>query len=116
METIQTILVDKFELPLKSHINFISFHKFNEHNIYFGNQFALFSYSLLNHKLLLLNKKQGFVSNGITSIYQDREDNLWMTAHRGINKIKKSKFKNYYELNGLLENEVTAIGQLIQEL
>lgn len=51
----------------------------------------------------------GFLSDWATSVFTDREQNFWITDTRGINKINNLKVVNYFEKNGLLENEVTAI-------
>ena len=78
-------------------------------NIFFGSSPRLYSYNISTKTFKLLNKKDGFVSFGATSIFVDREKNTWITSLRGITKIKQSPFVNYFETNGLLENEVTAI-------
>lgn len=80
-------------------------------NIVFGNNFTKYYLNTKQLKITPLKVKNGFTSNGATSVFVDREDNFWITDSRGIDKIKDFSLVNYHLLNGLPENEVTAIGE-----
>ncbi|OSA95936.1 UNVERIFIED_ORG: histidine kinase [Clostridium botulinum] len=61
------------------------------------------------------NNKSTLSSNSITSITEDKKDNLWIGTNYGINKFNKKskKFTRYTEKNGLSNN--TIYGILIDE-
>ncbi|NFO14705.1 histidine kinase [Clostridium botulinum] len=61
------------------------------------------------------NNKNTLSSNSITSITEDKKDNLWIGTNYGINKFNKKskKFTRYTEKNGLSNN--TIYGILIDE-
>lgn len=77
-------------------------------NIFFGNKFLNFFYNTGSGTLTPARKENGFTSEGATSVYVDTEGNVWISDLRGIDKITYHPFKNYYQQDGLLEDEVTA--------
>jgi PAS domain S-box-containing protein len=50
----------------------------------------------------------GFSSNGALSAFTDNEGDVWFTDTRGLDKMSKMSIVNYFEINGMLENEVSA--------
>jgi len=46
----------------------------------------------------------------------DRERNLWIPCSRGVSKISNTPFVNFFQRNGLLDDEVSAIVQLKPQL
>lgn len=59
-----------------------------------------------------LNLENGLPQIGATSIFLDREKNLWITGLRGVTKISSMRFANYNNDNGLFEDEVSAINEI----
>ncbi len=80
--------------------------------IYFGNSSAKFFIDENTGKRVELGRENGFISAGAHSIFIDREDNVWISYGRGLDKISSMRFKNYNRLAGLLEDEVVSIEQL----
>lgn len=80
--------------------------------IYFGNSSAKFFIDEKSGSLVELGRENGFISAGAHSMFIDREDNVWISYGRGLDKISSMRFRNYNALAGLLEDEVVAIDQL----
>jgi len=78
---------------------------------FFGTQRELFIDDEYSKTVSKLTGRNGSVFRGITSAMKDREDNLWITSHRGVYKISIPKFKTFNAQSGLHRNEVTAIQQ-----
>ncbi len=76
--------------------------------VYFGNKLLKYSYDRESGSLSPLSKLKGFTSEGATSTFVDTEGNIWFCDLRGIDKMTFHPFKNYYRMDGLLEDEVTA--------
>ena len=55
---------------------------------------------------------EGLIAEGATSLFRDREKNLWIGGLRGVSRIPSFRFFNFRKENGLLEDEVTAIRSL----
>lgn len=77
--------------------------------IYYGSELERFYLERSTKKITKIGQKNGFTTAGSSAIFLDRELNLWFTSFRGIDKISRMSFQNYFHVNGLLENEVTAI-------
>jgi PAS domain S-box-containing protein len=77
--------------------------------VIFGNNFSKFLLKFPDKKIIPLKVKNGVSSNGALSLFIDREDNLWFTDSRGIDKINNISLVNYFESSGMPSNEVTAI-------
>lgn len=77
--------------------------------LYFGNSYAKFFINTKTKKIFPLLQRNGFASNTAISVFVDREENVWFTDTRGIDKMNNFLFKNYTEPSGLQSNEVTAI-------
>jgi PAS domain S-box-containing protein len=54
----------------------------------------------------------GFSSSGALSVFVDREQNVWFPNARGVDKISSLLVHSFFEENGLLDNEVSAIIEL----
>ncbi len=77
--------------------------------VYFGDRFAKYKLDTTMHSFIRLSKEDGFISDGATSMFCDKEGNVWITDTRGIDKITYQLFQNFRKSSGLLEDEVSAI-------
>ncbi|MCF8304585.1 MAG: hypothetical protein K9I94_15025 [Bacteroidales bacterium] len=77
--------------------------------VFFGNATGLFYYKFLTGSIEYLNTQSGLITEGATSLYTDREKNLWVTGLRGVTKFTSFRFANYSRENGLYGSEVTSI-------
>lgn len=77
--------------------------------IYFGNIHCFYYYNSLQSKLKSIDKSSGLVSDGVNDVFIDRENIVWTSNNRGLNKIVYQQFENYNNSSGLLDNEVTSI-------
>lgn len=80
-------------------------------NIYFGSSWIKYYINIDNRKLVGLNKENGLVSNGCTSMFIDREENLWISDTKGLCKLNSLAFRNYNNSIDLEENDVSAINE-----
>ena len=110
------IFTDKFRLPnipeYNYTYNFTSLCLDKKGNIFFGNGWAKYLVKKSTREVMPLFVNNGFSSDGATAIFIDRESNVWFSDTRGVDKISNLSFVNYFEISGLLENEVTAICEL----
>jgi PAS domain S-box-containing protein len=106
-----TMVTTKFQLPHPSIFYYTFLNSDKRGNIFFGNIWAKYFISKNSSVPVPLMVSNGFCSDGATSVFIDREQNIWITATRGIDKINNLKVLNYFEKDGLLENEVTAIAE-----
>lgn len=111
-ENVFEVVIQGLEMPTQQYHShsYLTFDKVG--NLIFGNGWGKYCLVKDTKEIKPLHIKNGFSSNGATSVYKDREDNIWFADTRGIDKINNLDLKNYFELNGLLENEVTAITEL----
>ncbi|MFH1161080.1 MAG: ATP-binding protein [bacterium] len=75
--------------------------------VYFGNTYYLY-YLPPEGRMELLGRQKGLVSEGATSVFTDRENNIWITGLRGITRIPSKRFSGYTTSDGLLDNEVAS--------
>ncbi|MFZ4590039.1 MAG: ATP-binding protein, partial [Ignavibacteria bacterium] len=85
---------------------FMCFHKSKK--IFFGNNWKKYYLDRNTSRVFPLMSNNGFTSNGALSVFNDNEDNVWFADSRGLDKISKMSIVNYFEINGMLENEVSA--------
>lgn len=97
------------EFPL-TETAFLRIHK--NGNIFFGNNWAKYYIDGNNRNVFPLMNKNGFLSNGAVSIFIDKEENVWFADTRGLDKLYKLSHVNYFEFNGMLDNEVTAVCEM----
>ncbi len=107
-----TLVSNKFRLPHPS-IFYYSFIKSDtKGHIIFGNIWAKYYIQNGENMPIPLKVDNGFTSEGATAAFVDREQNIWITDTRGINKINNLEVTNYFKKNGLLEDEVTAVAEM----
>ncbi len=109
------IVNDKFELPYHNELFFPSILPPNNNLVFFGNYFLSYYVNLKTGELFPTTYKHGFVSDGATSIFIDREENIWRTGTRGIDRANNLFLLKYNALDGLQDNEVTAICEINKE-
>ncbi|MGE5340650.1 MAG: histidine kinase dimerization/phosphoacceptor domain -containing protein [Candidatus Omnitrophota bacterium] len=56
--------------------------------------------------------RHSFVTDGVLGLFNDRESNLWIANSRGVTKVASFRFENYSKVNGLLDDDVSAICEL----
>ncbi len=76
--------------------------------LYLGHSAALFHYHP-EAGLRSMGRNHGLLADGVTSLFLDREDNLWIGSRRGLSKIANRRFTTYNRRHGLLDDEVTAV-------
>lgn len=106
------IATDKFRLPHPSIFYYAFVNSDKKGNVFFGNIWAKYYINQTSDIPIPLMFDNGFSSHGATSVFVDREQNIWITDTRGINKINNLKVINYFKSNGMLEDEVTAIAEM----
>jgi PAS domain S-box-containing protein len=84
----------------------------SRNNIYFGSSWVKYYININNGKLVGLFKENGLVSNGCTSIFLDREDNLWISDTRGLCKLNSLAFRNHNSSIGMEEDDVASMNEL----
>ncbi|MBD3290742.1 hypothetical protein GF337_18190, partial [candidate division KSB1 bacterium] len=80
--------------------------------IFYGNPVCCYYLKFSKSEPERLGLESGLISDGITSLFMDREKNLWCSTLRGVSKIAGMRFQNYRKENGLLNDEVTAIVEI----
>ncbi|MCX6559426.1 MAG: triple tyrosine motif-containing protein [Candidatus Aminicenantes bacterium] len=80
--------------------------------VFFGNPYALYHLQAAAREVDLLDMNSGLIAEGATSILLDREMNVWVASLRGLSKISGHRFANFRKVQGLLEDEVTAMARL----
>ncbi|MBI9072531.1 MAG: PAS domain S-box protein [Melioribacteraceae bacterium] len=83
----------------------------NKEIFYYGEMGMFNKYDKFFNTRLYFPLEDNIRSHGVTSLFEDKENNLWTTSLRGINKIKQNLFVNYTSINGLFKNEVSAVEQ-----
>ncbi len=81
-------------------------------NYFFGNNWGKYFIRKPGNNPAPLMINNGFSSDGASSVFIDREQNVWFTDSRGVDKIGNLLMMSYYKNHGLQENEVTAILEL----
>jgi ligand-binding sensor domain-containing protein len=107
-----TMVSTKVQLPHPSVYYYAYMSTDKNGNVFFGNTWAKYLLSKTNDIPVPLMVENGFTSDGATSVFIDREQNIWFTDTRGISKFNNLKIKKYLEQNGMRENEVSAICEM----
>ena len=66
-------------------------------------------------KIINMNTSKGLVSNDITSLYLDAQQNIWLATNQGLNKLSGKNYTqlDYYGMaDGLISNEITDVNRL----
>ncbi len=79
--------------------------------VWFGNAFTI-RHLVGGHKLRQVTRSNGLAAEGLTSLFKDREQNIWIISQRGMTKVINQRFENYDREQGLLHDEVTAVSAL----
>ncbi len=79
--------------------------------IYVGNRFNLVLYNRFSREWedIIDDRKNNIVT--AYKLFLDREKNLWIASLHDLYKIPSLRYKNFYQSDGLLENEVSTINQ-----
>lgn len=80
-----------------------------QNGIYIGDHYELYYYDFTQNTISILDFINGLIGGGCNSLLIDFEKNIWVACDRGASKISSRIFSNYQQINGLLEDEVTAI-------
>ncbi len=80
-------------------------------NLFFGSLWGKYLYNSKTNSSQKLYKSSGFASDGAMRIFIDKEQNVWFTDTRGLNKLNSIAFLNYNSSSGLFEDEVSAIAE-----
>lgn len=84
----------------------------NRGGIFYGNEFSYYYYDIETGESRILQKSNGLITDGVTATAVDREGIIWAASLRGVNKMRKVPFENFYSGNGLLRDEVSALMEL----
>ncbi len=58
-----------------------------------------------------IGRDNGILADGVTDLFSDREDNLWVGTARGASKLISRRFARYARAQGLYGDEVTAVSE-----
>lgn len=103
----KTDLPAKIELMRQFPYYFIAADK--DEKIYYGNKVSKYVYDRNRNSFYALDKNADLTSDGATSVLVDKENNVWFTDLRGVDKLTFHPFTNFTKKSGLLEDEVTAV-------
>jgi hypothetical protein len=76
--------------------------------LYYGNPNYLHRFDGQGHTEPI-GRDSGIVDEGVSSLFRDREGNIWVAGLRGISRIDDIRFASFSKNNGLFDDEVTAI-------
>ncbi|MDZ7740904.1 MAG: two-component regulator propeller domain-containing protein [Bacteroidota bacterium] len=110
-----TLLADHFNFVSDKQSYYVKLQA-DKQGVYTYNPFSIYYHNIAKGTTEELGLHSGLISEGATDILIDREKNLWIAGHRGVNKLSSKLFAKYNELNGLYDNEVTSIEKLDEEL
>lgn len=102
------LVTSGFELPTKDVGNSCFLTVCDQGEICFGNPIYVYCYSERTGALDRLDRSSGLISDGGTSVLNDREGNLWITGYRGITKIPSRRFQQFSVRDGLFNIEVAS--------
>jgi signal transduction histidine kinase/ligand-binding sensor domain-containing protein/CheY-like chemotaxis protein len=77
--------------------------------VYIGTRYNLSYFNYKTQSQEVLDMGNGLVGTGAHSIFIDYEKIMWFACDRGVSKISSRRFGTFQRVNGLLEDEVTAI-------
>jgi len=78
---------------------------------YLGNRHAAYFVDPADGSVHRLSTRHGMAAEGATTIWRDREGNVWIGGLRGLSRIESRRFESLDEEHGLLEGEVTAVAE-----
>ncbi|MGD2087685.1 MAG: two-component regulator propeller domain-containing protein [Candidatus Aminicenantes bacterium] len=77
--------------------------------VYIGTRYNLSYFNYKTQSQEVMDMGNGLIGTGAHSIFIDYEKNMWFVCDRGVSKISSRRFATFQRVNGLLEDEVTAI-------
>ncbi|MBN2071669.1 MAG: response regulator [Candidatus Krumholzibacteriota bacterium] len=75
---------------------------------YFGQTTNLFRFDGIG-LIESIGRVNGLVDDGTSTLFRDREGNIWVGGLRGLSKITSLRFTSYTKDNGLFEDEVSVV-------
>lgn len=102
-----TVVENSFYLENIDIINYTFLEIRKSGDIIFGNNYSKYLFNPKKNECIPLKAINGFSSNGASSVYIDKEENIWVTDSRGIDKITDISLVNYYKSSGMPDEEVT---------
>ncbi|MEI7727228.1 MAG: ATP-binding protein [Bacteroidota bacterium] len=103
-----TLVTSKFRLPVNGLGRHCFLHAGRNGRIYFGNSFKVFLFYQYSKSLGKLDRNNGMITEGGSSVLVDREMNTWIAGFRGITKIPSERFSSLSQKDGLCSNEVAS--------
>ena len=102
--------VDKlisYNLDAEKSIRVNAFYENRDGNIWIGTGEGLVCMERSNRNRTLYTEEDGLACNSVTDILEDDSGNLWISTLNGLSQfnLKTKKFKNFYQHDGLQENE-----------
>ncbi|MEM7357093.1 MAG: two-component regulator propeller domain-containing protein, partial [Acidobacteriota bacterium] len=76
--------------------------------LYLGTSAAFFHFHP-SAGLERIGRDNGILTDGVNTLYFDREDNLWIGTERGASKLVSRRLARYGKAQGLYADEVTAV-------
>ncbi len=107
-----TLIADKLNIPFDRKYHCLLLQPDHRGGLFYGNPMGLFYLNPLVDNPERLGLESGMISEGVTSLFLDREKNIWCATLRGVSKIAGMCFQNYRKINGLLNDEVSAIAEI----
>jgi len=77
--------------------------------IYFGTHLQLWHQDEGRAEPELVGLRQGLLNDGATDLCLDREGNVWVAGLRGVSKLVPTPFRSLRQVDGLFQDEVTAV-------
>ncbi len=69
-------------------------------------------YTIVENKTIHTSIENGLSSNGISSVYADKQNNFWVgTSNGGLNKLKEKLFHTLSKENGMNDDGITGLLQ-----
>ncbi len=99
------------ESPNPGASDFASIVKYDNQRILIYNGGKLSIFNTVNGDIEVFQINALDVNEWISSVFIDKERNIWIGSFRGVRKINNMGFKNYSKESGLFDGEGTVIGQ-----
>lgn len=103
------VVVDNLNLHIDSRMMPYSIIPNYFNSLVFSNSLEIKIYNKNTKELESFSRLNGLIDNGANEMFIDREKILWISSARGISKVSSIRFQNYYQINGMLDDEVASI-------
>ncbi|MCK4766148.1 MAG: response regulator [Candidatus Aminicenantes bacterium] len=77
--------------------------------LYIGNSSQLFYFNYKTKEAQPVGTNNGIIGTGVNAMFLDFEKNIWIAGSRGVTKIVSRRFSSFQRIDGLLEDEVSAV-------